>query len=697
MSVSGRIPFATLTNAFERCNISQSTLPWVRRWTTNPANAEYTVKVWNPVGTNQTGAWSVRVISPSKEGSTVVWENNADHQAEHPLDLTNTLAVCAGRAHAASLQEDGRVRVWGDNQFGQTNVPSNLSNVVAIAAGDDHSLALKADGSVVAWGRNNFNQTNIPTSLTNAIAVSAGGAQGLALRKDSTVIQWGQTNAAIPNGLTNVSAIASGTNFYLALRSNTTVVAWGLNNFGQTNVPSGLTNVVAIAAGGFHALALKENGTVVAWGANGYGQTNVPAGLSNVMAVAAGWTCSVALNNDGTVVVWGDNTYGQTNAVLSLGTVKSIAAGGHTVMAANFSPLVQYPVDVRKDLLLIFNTTSTNSIVVKDYYLVQRPMVSGANTLGFSCATNEVISTADFTNQILASYRTWLTNNPTKRPQYLILFPDLPTRIWGDTNNPFTYSNSVAFELHSGAPGIPPFVTSINMGFDNLTNDCIAYINKLRDFGTNYSAGKLFISAGTYGNTNYIVDNVRHGSGYSPSFAVWGTYVFSSTNGLFEAGVSPLEINYLTGIETRETNVMGGWIYHDLPHITNAVNVAGYISWGSHSSLGNEYPRVGPIRVKWTGNSSWWIIETIESYNGIRHPGQGNFTQWFSQDAFGGTNYSNTPVGAVTHTDEPGLDGVNDSHLLFGLWAQGKSFAISGWNSRVTPRFQAVGDPFTTK
>ena len=56
--------------------------------------------------------------------------------------------------------------------------------------------------------------------------------------------------------------------------------------------------------------------------------------------------------------------------------------------------------------------------------------------------------------------------------------------------------------------------------------------------------------------------------------------------------------------------------------------------------------------------------------------GQGDFFMWFSAPAFGGTNYSNTPVGAVTHTDEPGLDYVNDAALYFGLWASGKNFAL---------------------
>ena len=39
-------------------------------------------------------------------------------------------------------------------------------------------------------------------------------------------------------------------------------------------------------------------------------------------------------------------------------------------MAGIFSTWVQYPVDVTKDLLLIYNTNSPDSRFVKDYYLV---------------------------------------------------------------------------------------------------------------------------------------------------------------------------------------------------------------------------------------------------------------------------------------------------------------------------------------
>lgn len=70
---------------------------------------------------------------------------------------------------------------------------------------------------------------------------------------------------------------------------------------------------------------------------------------------------------------------------------------------------------------------------------------------------------------------------------------------------------------------------------------------------------------------------------------------------------------------------------------------------------------------------------------------------WFSPSAFGGTNYSNTPIGAATQVLEPKLAGVNNCSVYFGLWAAGKDFAICAWNSRMAFWLQAVGDPFVTK
>ena len=233
------------------------------------------------------------------------------------------------------------------------------------------------------------------------------------------------------------------------------------------------------------------------------------------------------------------------------------------------------------------------------------------------------------------------------------------------------------------APGWNPFVTSINM---DGTNDCVAYIDKLANTGTSYSPGKLIISASAngYGNTNYVLDGVRNlypGGDGDPVVA-------DAVTGLLSAGVPSAAIMYLNGFESGTP----------LPHLTNAANVAGYMSWGFHSSLGEFYATNG--NVTWGVGSAWYIIETVESFNGqrIHTPYSGNkFIWWFATNAFGGSNYSNTPVGAVSHVDEPYLAHVNDSAKYFGLWASRKNFAICAWNSRSTPFFQAVGDPLVRR
>ena len=70
--------------------------------------------------------------------------------------------------------------------------------------------------------------------------------------------------------------------------------------------------------------------------------------------------------------------------------------------------------------------------------------------------------------------------------------------------------------------------------------------------------------------------------------------------------------------------------------------------------------------------------------------------QWFANTAFGGTNYANTPVAAVTYTDEP-LATANANDVLFQLWSGGNNFAICAWASRKTPYYQPVGDPFVKR
>jgi hypothetical protein len=354
-------------------------------------------------------------------------------------------------------------------------------------------------------------------------------------------------------------------------------------------------------------------------------------------------------------------------------------------MAAIWSPLVQYPVDVSKDLLLIYNTNSTGSSNVCAYYLAYRPMVSSANVLGIGCPTNETISPPDLIS-IMGQIQNWLMANPTKRPTYIVLFQDIPSTIdiAGEYLSMQYLLNQVGFapwnqyatngyELNPiGLGPWDPFVTSINMNGTGGTNDCIAYIDKLANmasFGSN-SPGQLFISAtaGGYGNTNWYFDNVE-------TDAIAGVTNVDPSASIFTT-VSPSFTN-------------------------NATNVAGYRTCGEDCTGDGGFATNRAVR--FFGNSSWYVMSTVESFNGTRNGAgfQSSFLTWWATNSFGGTNYSNTPLGAITHVWEPGS--YDDSYDYYADWASGKSFAVSAWHSFVNAgggiqaHFQAVGDPFMKK
>jgi hypothetical protein len=532
------------------------------------------------------------------------------------------------------------VVTWGYSNCPGNVVPSNLAGVKAVAAGWLHSVVLLTNGTVRAWGDNYYGQTNVPPDLTNVTAISACSRHNLALKSDGTV------------------------------------EGWGYNYDGITTTPTGLSNVVAIATGYVNSLALKADGTVVVWGDNSAGQCNVPTGLSNVMALAAGWYHCAAMKNDGTVVSWGDNSAGQTNVPAALVNAKLLAAAGSHTLAGVFSPLVQYPVDVTKDVLLIYNSNSTNSVALKDYYLAHRPMITGINVLSIACDAGESTTSTNCNAQIMTPVLNWLTNNPTKRPQYVILSFEIPTRLSdlivnGNLTTNYGNYGSVSYHLHNNLlPGWQPFVNNLNA---NTLADCEGYVHKLEFIGTNCSPGKLIISAsaGGYGNTNFYPDGFE------------SSYFAQTYNALIASGASSNSI--ISHLPTE-------------PPITNGVNVAGYASTGFYRFSGDRfYPIDG--KLKWSGNSGWWIIVTGNSFSGIRDGLgiQDSFTEWFASNAFGGTNYSCTPIGATGATEEPGGGTQNDARIYFPFWQSRKNFAICAWNSRQTPYFQAIGDPLITR
>jgi hypothetical protein len=263
-------------------------------------------------------------------------------------------------------------------------------------------------------------------------------------------------------------------------------------------------------------------------------------------------------------------------------------------------------------------------------------------------------------------------------------FPTINTNVNAGSYPGTGFHASVSVQFQSIFNGWYPFTTHLNMGMTNTvnrTNDCIGYINKLAAIGTNFLLGSPLISASanSYGNTNWYFDDTEVGYG-GDALGLTGAQA------VIQTGVSSSSITY--------TNVYPD-PYNYTSHIYNGTNLAGYFSWGFHSSLNRWYAIDGTV--KWYGHGGWYLIQTIESSNGRQYADSGNFIYWYQSNAFGGTNYSNTPIGAVSNTDEPYLPGNNNPAIYFGLWAGGKNFGVCAWASRNTPYFQAIGDPLITR
>ena len=144
--------------------------------------------------------------------------------------------------------------------------------------------------------------------------------------------------------------------------------------------------------------------------------------------------------------------------------------------------------------------------------------------------------------------------------------------------------NSVSHELWSLPSIRRPFITHINMGPTNrvtATNACKAYIDKLEYFGTNYSPGRLKISAnaGGYGNNNYYFDDSRYSS-LSPPPPPVPAHGSNASNAVVYAGIAPSSVIYSNAFDTN----LPPLINTDF-HISTATNMAGYLCHGVHSSL----------------------------------------------------------------------------------------------------------------
>lgn len=345
------------------------------------------------------------------------------------------------------------------------------------------------------------------------------------------------------------------------------------------------------------------------------------------------------------------------------------------------------PINVSKHVLVVYNLNSTDSINLKTYYTGTRPHFSGANVLGISCETGELIPYTGLLANIRQPIVNYLTGvSGTKPIRYIVLMKDIPSRSLDVNNDSVQYQIYTAYknlQLRSGDSyytardrfSLGQFqddtalVTSINFG--NYA-DCTGYIYKISQFQTGiYLSGRGF-------NTGYYFDDVSEHI-YPSGYIYYGN--------LYQVLYVNPSVKYVY------TGKYGS-------PLTTGNNLRGYMSWGTHADGGVT---VKPTfawdgSTKWGGTGNWYIMTTIESFNGTRWPGnfQGSYTGWFRPQSFGGANYSNIPVGAMTYVEEPGLAGVAGM-TYFMLWEMGFPHAECAWSARETTKFACIGDPLVVK
>jgi hypothetical protein len=307
--------------------------------------------------------------------------------------------------------------------------------------------------------------------------------------------------------------------------------------------------------------------------------------------------------------------------------------------------------------------------------------------LGVSTTTQEIVAVADYTHQIEDAFVAFLQANPTKSIRYVVNMYDLPTRTSGGTGASVAYLlsqalvtrglasgaayGSVANEVYtpSAYPGTTALVTSLNVGSVAATT---AYIDKLAAVGAAMPTSDVVLSASASGlaGSRYLIEDAQGYAGF------------------------PLGQGLQTGLLSLNPTADSTYVPQPQPIINQWNDVAGYLSWGVHAGLPSSYAVDGTVT--FTGKSSWFLIATIESFNGQLGCSQGCFARWFAENAWGGSAYSRTPAGGVAHVEEPYTSGINGPSY-FAMWEAGYVFAEAAWNSRRTPAFLALGDPLIVR
>jgi hypothetical protein len=368
-------------------------------------------------------------------------------------------------------------------------------------------------------------------------------------------------------------------------------------------------------------------------------------------------------------------------------TITNTSSSAATVATITYTPDAYDPA---KHLLVVYNADVADSVTLKNYYLAHRPGVSAANVLGLAGLPDTTSTTsANVTSLILDPIYTWLVANEAAKPiRHIVFMRGVPSRqgaVGSVGMEVYSLLSDRGYRTGSGyQAGSSRFCRAVYQGVTCLPSwvdmgsyaASTAYIDKLAAASSGLNADGVTISgdAAGVGGEEYVLDDKRtSGYLYCPVFA-------DDNAALPSEGVDEANITFNDGTSSL---------------LSEAADVTFLGNWGVHTGvLGDGWGRNGSVAL--SGNSGWFAMMSVESFNGIYGSAHGDPAEFFAATAFGGTDYANTPVGFVGHTAEPYVSGIS-SQYYSRLWARGWTFAEAAWAGRNTLHFLAVGDPLVTR
>lgn len=430
--------------------------------------------------------------------------------------------------------------------------------------------------------------------------------------------------------------------------------------------------------------------------------------------------------------------------------------------------------DPFNEVLLVYNSSDSESIRLLHYYQEHRPGAKYAQTLAVSTPRSESIPQDTYETQLRQPVVDWLKAHPESRTRFIVLMRGIPTRIRRDYPDEVSIKTkikvdftkrkimglagleflprrsailaglpSVQFQLSRALqdlkapsdpsplheyviegettqayqntpdyigfhtfsllpssdqafaqsipfdpklfPGTTALVTHLDMGSELATQ---AYIQKLKWVYSQMKNPNTILSAqdaGLEGRTYYIEELAPQ----TPTNTE--TITFANRPSAYTLLGDPMICGLMRYFPKTDFQRTFGSLTPTME------SVRGLVTYGTYLGRKSDYATNGELIFR--GNSSWFIMMSVESFNGQQNSQkskQENYVGWFSKTAFGSQNYENTPVGAVAHVEEPLISGVSDSHF-FMYWEKGLLFSEAAWLSRRTQYFLAIGDPLVRK